>query len=119
MIYVEPSQLPAPLLLELARQGHKEQADLAMGLLTKAYQVYVVGSIVVLVETREGVLYLDAVLQTGKPGAHMRSLLAGLKKLAKFWGLKEVQTTSDNASVIRLLKLFGSKVMSVNLKLEI
>ena len=115
-----------PVLLEdieldlLAYLASCSRLELAERLLNNQYQLFRCGTLVVLVgKLVDGTLMLLAVVQTGKKGAHYRSLVQQLKRLGKDWGCRRIVTSTKDPVVGKLLLLLGSKTIEVTMELEI
>jgi hypothetical protein len=119
MFYQSPLNLTTEQLVALSRDAALSLEELTLQLLQQKLQVYVAGSIMVMVRQAGPTLLMEAVLQLGTPGANWRRLVTGLRRLCRSWGCTHLQTSATDERVWELVHRMGGHTVEQTLRMEI
>lgn len=118
-VYQPPLTLTQEVLDQLAQLSGASRLLLGAGLLANRYNVFRVGTLLVLTAVVGEVLRLEAIIQQGPSGQYFRSLAQQMIKLASSWNCTSVETSTRDPRVAKLMQLVGAKQVEWTVALEV
>ena len=119
LTYQQPATLLQSEINMLQALSGVDDLDLAMGLMGGNYQAYRLGTTLTLVKAVDNTLHIMAIIQHGKPGNYFRSLVRDLRRLAQSWNCRQVETSTEDIRIAKLLQVLGAVVIETTLALEV